>query len=72
MPHGKAAGERCVQLGPDWQCLIFGQPGRPQVCASLMPSVDMCGGHRDQAMATLSRMEADIAPMGMIPVVTRV
>jgi len=72
MPHGKPAGERCAQLGPDLRCLIFGRPERPAVCASLMPAADMCGLDSGQAMRILSALEADTAPIVMIPAVTRV
>lgn len=57
MPNGKAAGVRCVQLAPDNGCMIFGQPGRPAVCASLTPSREMCGDTRAQAMLFLSTLE---------------
>lgn len=70
MPLGKAAGERCIQLDDDWQCRIFSHPERPAVCASLMPSQDMCGEHREQALHILSRLEADTAPGVMIIAVT--
>lgn len=66
MPRGKAAGERCIQLDAHWQCRIFDHPERPSVCASLMPSPDMCGDHREQALHILSRLEADTAPGVMI------
>jgi len=62
MPHGKPAGVRCVQLGADQRCLIFGQPGRPAVCASLQAEPQMCGSHRAHAMAFLERLEALTAP----------
>ena len=29
MPLGKPAGVRCIQLGDDARCRIFGQPERP-------------------------------------------
>ena len=57
MPHGKPAGVRCVQLGPDERCLIFGHPQRPAVCASLQPEPAMCGSSRAQAMQTLAQLE---------------
>jgi hypothetical protein len=59
MPNGKAAGVRCIQLDDDNGCKIFGQPGRPAVCASLQPSREMCGDDRAHAMlflATLDRL----------------
>lgn len=57
MPHGKRAGERCVQLLPDYRCAIFGRPERPAVCASLRPTQEMCGADREAALAFLSALE---------------
>ncbi|MBP6120113.1 MAG: YkgJ family cysteine cluster protein [Giesbergeria sp.] len=62
MPQGKPAGVRCVQLGADERCLIFGHPDRPAVCASLQPQADMCGDNRRQAMVFLSRLESLTTP----------
>jgi Fe-S-cluster containining protein len=57
MPNGKPAGVRCIQLDDDNGCKIFGQPGRPAVCASLMPSREMCGDTRAQAMFFLTELD---------------
>jgi len=57
MPHGKPAGVRCVQLGADERCMIFGHPDRPVVCASLQPHPEMCGASRAEAMRTLAELE---------------
>jgi hypothetical protein len=57
MPQGKPAGVRCIQLGDDARCLIFGQPERPAVCGGLMPSAEMCGTSSGQALAYLTRLE---------------
>jgi uncharacterized protein len=57
MPHGKRAGERCVQLLPDLRCAIFGRPERPAVCASLRPTPEMCGANREEAEDFLTRLE---------------
>lgn len=62
MPRGKPAGVPCVQLGADQRCLVFGQPGRPAVCASLQPDAAMCGENRAQALAYLHRLETLTAP----------
>jgi hypothetical protein len=59
MPDGKPAGVRCIQLDEHNGCRIFGDPGRPAVCASLRPSVEMCGASRGQALAWLSRLEQE-------------
>lgn len=57
MPRGKPAGVRCVQLDDEDRCRLFGRPERPAVCASLAPAPDMCGSTREQALATLQRLE---------------
>jgi Fe-S-cluster containining protein len=62
MPQGKPAGVRCVQLDASNRCLIFGQPQRPAVCASLAPSPAMCGKSSVQAMNYLARLEQETAP----------
>lgn len=61
MPHGKPAGQRCIQLADDNRCKIFGQPERPAVCSSLRPSVEMCGESRADAMLYLARLEQQTA-----------
>lgn len=62
MPHGKPAGMPCVQLGDDDRCRLFGKPERPAFCASLQPSAEMCGTHRDQALQILRLLEIATAP----------
>ncbi len=62
MPHGKAAGARCVQLDEGQGCRLFGQPERPAVCLSLQPSAEMCGQDREHALQWLARLEAQTAP----------
>jgi Fe-S-cluster containining protein len=62
MPNGKPAGMRCVQLGEDNRCMIFGQPERPAFCAGLQPSAEMCGESREQAMHWLTALELATAP----------
>ena len=57
MPQGKPARVRCIQLGDDARCRIFGQPERPAVCAGLMPSVEMCGPDSTHALHYLARLE---------------
>lgn len=57
MPQGKPAGVRCIQLGDDARCLIFGQAERPAVCGGLMPSTEMCGTNNEQALVYLMRLE---------------
>lgn len=57
MPNGKPAGVRCIQLSTENLCMIFGQPERPAFCASLQPSIEMCGNDREQAMIWLANLE---------------
>lgn len=57
MPQGKPAGVRCVQLDDADRCRLFGRPERPAVCSSLVPSAEMCGRSRAQAMRWLQRLE---------------
>ncbi|MDZ7865003.1 YkgJ family cysteine cluster protein [Acidovorax sp.] len=57
MPEGKPAGVRCIQLGDDARCLIFGHPARPAVCSGLQPSAEMCADSTPAAMAFLTRLE---------------
>lgn len=62
MPHGKPAGVRCVQLDEVNRCRIFGLPGRPAVCSQLMPSIEMCGATREEAITWLSQLEVATRP----------
>jgi hypothetical protein len=62
MPHGKPAGVRCVQLGDDLRCAIFGQPERPACCSGLQPQTDMCGVSRAEALAWLTQLEIQTQP----------
>jgi len=58
MARGKPAGVRCSQLTDDNLCRIFGRPERPAVCVAFRASVEMCGESRAEALAYLSRLEA--------------
>jgi len=62
MPDGKPAGVRCIQLGDDMLCRIFGQPERPAFCGGLQPSEEMCGSSREQAIRWLDALERATAP----------
>lgn len=62
MPTGKPAGVACVQLDAHGRCRLFGQPGRPAVCASLQPSAEMCGADRAGALLWLTRLETLTRP----------
>lgn len=59
MPRGKPAGVRCVQLDDENRCRIFGQPERPKVCGSLLPSREMCGDSADHAFKLLTWLERE-------------
>ncbi|GAA4878474.1 YkgJ family cysteine cluster protein [Ferrimonas pelagia] len=58
MPHGKPAGERCIQLGDDNLCRIFGQPERPAVCSDFKPDSMICGGTDAAVLQVLTELEA--------------
>ena len=62
MPDGKHANTRCIQLSEKNLCMIFGSPLRPKVCSGLMPSAEMCGNTRVQAMTYLLELESLTAP----------
>ncbi|SAL62848.1 hypothetical protein AWB70_05763 [Caballeronia cordobensis] len=62
MPHGKRAGERCVQLDSDLRCKIFGDPRRPACCGGLQPSNEMCGETREHALKWIERLERETLP----------
>jgi hypothetical protein len=70
MPNGKPAGVRCVQLGDDLRCAIFGKPERPDCCSGLQPQAEMCGGSRAEALAWLARLENDTRPSTTIATTT--
>ena len=62
MPAGKPAGVRCVQLGDDNRCRVFGLPERPEVCVRLRPSEEMCGETDGHALAYLEELERATRP----------
>jgi hypothetical protein len=62
MPNGKPAGVPCVQLLDDFRCAIFGKPERPAFCASLRPSIEMCGDTREYAIHWLTELEEFTKP----------
>lgn len=57
MPDGKPAGERCIQLGEDNLCMIFGKPERPKVCTDFGAEEWVCGADSKQAMLIISDLE---------------
>ncbi|AZM95753.1 YkgJ family cysteine cluster protein [Vreelandella venusta] len=58
MPNGKPAGVRCVQLSDNNLCRLFGDPSRPAVCERFDYDADVCGEHREEALATLNWLES--------------
>jgi hypothetical protein len=62
MPGGKPAGVRCVQLTDDNLCLLYGKPGRPEVCNRLRANEEMCGETMEHALDYLIRLEAATRP----------
>lgn len=64
MPGGKPAGVRCVQLGDDLRCRIFGSPERPACCGGLQPSAQMCRDSAPAALAWLTDLERATRPDG--------
>ncbi|AYF35244.1 YkgJ family cysteine cluster protein [Halomonas sp. XH26] len=58
MPNGKPAGVRCAQLSDDNLCRLFGDPSRPAVCERFDYDADVCGEHREEALATLNWLES--------------
>jgi len=57
MPNGKPAGERCVQLGADNLCKIFGRPERPAVCSTFQADEAFCGTSSLDAVRILNWLE---------------
>ncbi len=62
MPQGKPAGVRCIQLLTDNRCAVFGTAERPQFCAGLKPSKEMCGDTREHALLWLNILEQATRP----------
>lgn len=64
LPDGKPAGMPCPHLDgtASRRCRLFGRPERPAVCASLAPSVEMCGASREQAIRFLEQLESATRP----------
>lgn len=63
LPDGKPAGVPCPHLDEALRCRLFGSPDRPTVCASLMPSTEMCGDSREQALLFLKHLEQATLPL---------
>lgn len=57
MPQGKAAGEWCLHLSPEYLCALFGKPERPAVCAAFAADPEVCGNSREQAIRLIGWLE---------------
>lgn len=59
MPLGKPAGARCVHLDDQFRCALFASPHRPEVCKRFLPSIEVCGASRGEALEILRWMEIE-------------
>lgn len=57
MPHGKKAGERCVNLDEKNLCLLFGLPSRPKFCEQYQAEEAYCGASQDEAVRIIGWLE---------------
>jgi len=57
LPQGKPAGMPCPHLDSNFACGLWNSPQRPKVCAEFRPERIICGGHRDNALQTLTLLE---------------
>ena len=57
MPDGKPSGVACVHLDDSMACRLFGSSLRPDFCAGFAPEPDVCGNHRDEALALISVLD---------------
>lgn len=55
--RGQAGGVRCAQLDEANLCRLFGDPRRPAVCARFDFDAELCGEHRDEALARIAVLE---------------
>ena len=62
MPHGKKAGERCINLNAEGRCAVWGTSSYPDVCRGFRPDPDVCGADAAQALALIAAMEAATKP----------
>jgi len=57
MPHGKPAGMRCVHLDAENLCCLYGKAERPKFCLTYLPTEELCGGSRDEALKLTAKLE---------------
>lgn len=57
MPHGKKAGERCLNLTDDNFCSLFGLPERPSFCSAFVAEEVVCGNNQIEAIRLIGWLE---------------
>ncbi len=57
MPHGKKAGERCLNLSDDNLCMLFGLPERPLFCGVFQAEISVCGATQEEAIRLIGWLE---------------
>ena len=58
MPDGKPANTVCVNLDPrDYRCRVWGTPQYPQLCERFLPSAEVCGASREEALVLIAEWE---------------
>ncbi|MCX6253067.1 MAG: YkgJ family cysteine cluster protein [Bacteroidia bacterium] len=53
MQEGKSAGTRCIHLLDDYQCSIYNESDKPDVCTDFKAEPEFCGSDREEAMRIL-------------------
>lgn len=62
MPNGKPAGVRCVNLGTDFKCTLWGTIHYPPVCRDFPADKEVCGETREEAIRLLTQWEIATLP----------
>lgn len=57
MKKGKPAGVRCLHLGQDNLCQLFGKPERPKICSSFQAEEWLCGKNKEEAIINIRFLE---------------
>lgn len=57
MPHGKAAGVRCLHLDENDLCRLFGQQARPGFCQEFSAQEYVCGSSKEEALQLIAWLE---------------
>jgi hypothetical protein len=57
MPEGKPAGVRCIHLGDDDSCQLFGKPERPDICSQFQATPQYCGNSAGEALLLIEEIE---------------